>query len=223
MRPEIILTADGSHSLFLRDLNENYHSVNGAITESVHVFINNGLLFRKQLAMTVFEVGFGTGLNALLTAFFAENKGFTIHYLSVEKYPLEPETIQGLNYPEQMGKGGRMLWEKIQKAAWNKKITISNFFHLTKLRLDMTSLDLPKDSGGFDVIYFDAFSPDVQPEMWQPEIFELLFQKCNRGAVITTYSAKGEVRRRMKAAGFSVEKLPGPPGKKEMLRGIITD
>ncbi|NQU87337.1 MAG: tRNA (5-methylaminomethyl-2-thiouridine)(34)-methyltransferase MnmD [Mariniphaga sp.] len=223
MKSEIIKTADGSHTLFVKELNEQYHSVNGAITESMHVFITNAFLFRNKNSTTVFEVGFGTGLNCLLTAIKANELHIKIKYISVEKYPLKDNLIKQLNYSSIIGSNSGDIWQKIHHADWNNEVQISDSFKLHKLKLDLTACTFPETLSKFDVIYFDAFAPDIQPEMWQPEIFNILAENCNSSAVITTYSAKGEVRRKMMASGFKMEKLPGPPGKKEMLRGIITN
>ncbi|MBN1820834.1 MAG: tRNA (5-methylaminomethyl-2-thiouridine)(34)-methyltransferase MnmD [Prolixibacteraceae bacterium] len=221
--PEITITADGSHTLFVAELNEPYHSVNGAVTESMHVFIENALLFRNKKDIVVFEVGFGTGLNCLLTALKAMENGLKIKYITIEKYPLDPEIIKKLNYPSFFKDDRSEIWEKIHESPWDRDVELNNNFKLYKINADILLTSFSKISQNFDVVYFDAFAPDVQPALWQPEIFSRLFEKCNKKAVLTTYSAKGSVRRTMISAGFKVEKLPGPPGKKEMLRGIIPD
>lgn len=219
MKPEIIITSDGSATLFVKELNEHYHSTNGALTESLHVFIKNGLLFNLKNPMTVFEAGFGTGLNCLLTALEASKNKTQINYIGVEKYPLDKNTADRLNYATLAGGGASELWETIHSAPWNREACISGFFNLLKLEHDLVKNNLP-NLPGFDVIYFDAFSPGVQPEIWSTGIFQSLYGRCNHNAVFTTYSAKGEVRRNLASVGFKMEKIPGPPGKKEMLRGI---
>jgi tRNA U34 5-methylaminomethyl-2-thiouridine-forming methyltransferase MnmC len=218
--PEIIHTSDGSHTLFVKELHEPYHSVHGAITESMHVFIRNGLLYRKKREVTVFEVGFGTGLNCLLTAIHARENGMKVRYITVEKYPLNRKLIRRLNYLSVLDIAYKEVWEAIHSAVWDREIAVSGSFHLLKHQTDLTGLNLPEGLPLFDVVYFDAFGPDVQPEMWQPGIFELISRKCMPGAIFTTYSAKGAVKRKLISSGFTVHKLPGPPGKKEMLRGI---
>jgi tRNA U34 5-methylaminomethyl-2-thiouridine-forming methyltransferase MnmC len=221
MKPEIRTTEDGSHTLFVKNLGEPYHSLHGALTESNHVFITNGFLYHQKKTMTVLEVGFGTGLNCLLTAIEAANRKIKVNYIGIEKFPLDKEIIDKLNYPALIG-NSQELWLKIHSAIWNRKTPVSDFFNLLKLELDITKLKLPELTK-FDVIYFDAFGPEVQPEMWETGIFKLIFNNCYPQAVFSTYSAKGEVRRRLISVGFKMEKISGPPGKKEMLRGIKTD
>lgn len=219
MELQIKHTGDGSPTLFLAEMNEQYHSVNGAITESKHVFLERGYNFHPSPRPVVFEAGFGTGLNCLLTAHQAEIHKRRTFYMSVEKYPLSNEIFDTLNYGRFIPDNGIQLFEKIYSCKWNSPVEISPWFTLLKIKADMTQIDrdLPKL---FDIVYFDAFGPDKQPEMWTEEIFIRLFNNSNKGGVLVTYSAKGEVRRRLVGAGFSVERLPGPPGKKEMLRAI---
>jgi tRNA U34 5-methylaminomethyl-2-thiouridine-forming methyltransferase MnmC len=218
---EPVKTADGSSTLFIRSLGEPYHSMNGALTESNHVFVKNGLLFCQKRELIVFEVGFGTGLNCLLTAMEAASRGLKIIYIAVEKFPLDEQILKLLNYPTLIAGNAPELWEKIHSAKWGVETKISDCFSLLKLNRDFTRLNYD-ELQGFDVIYFDAFAPAVQPEMWESGIFSDLYKKCNEGAILTTYCAKGEVRRRMVAAGFKVDRTPGPPGKKEMLMAIKT-
>lgn len=216
---KIIVTGDGTHTLFVPELHEHYHSTFGALTESMHVFIEAGLRFhsaKKQI--TVFEVGFGTGLNALLTCIEAIEKGIDVLYYTVEKNPVEPEIIEKLNYPENIPPMNRTreLFRAIHTAEWDKIVIIHERFRLHKVHADITRY-MPDFS--CDVIYFDAFAPEKQAEVWTGVIFKNLYNVLNQGGILTTYCVKGDVKRMLKVAGFSLEKLPGPPGKREILRG----
>lgn len=213
----IQLTEDGTHTLFVPALDEHYHSVNGAMQESRHVFIQAGLKEIEKEEIRLLEIGFGTGLNALLSIEYADNHASQkIIYHSIERYPLPQEITDKLNYGQAVGKQGEEWFQKIHAAAWDQPVSISERFILHKMKGDSNHLALPS---GIDLIYFDAFAPDKQPEMWEAEIFEKLYQCASPEAVIVTYCAKGEVRRRMQNAGFQMERLPGPPGKRHMLRG----
>ncbi len=163
------------------------------------------------------EIGFGTGLNAFLTLIEAERSAKKIHYTSLEKYPVEVEKAIKLNYAELIAPEFKEIFEKFHTSPWNETVKISPFFSLKKVETDYTLVDFTEK---YDVIYFDAFSPEKQPEMWTTEQFEKLFKCCNFGAVLTTYCAKGDVRRAMQQAGFKVERLQGAPGKREILRAI---
>ncbi len=219
MNLQIKTTGDGSATLFLSELNEQYHSLNGAVTESNYVFLTNGFHFHPSTQPVVFEVGFGTGLNCLLTAKQAQLQNRPTFYMTIEKFPIEQDIVTQLNYGSLIEENGIQLFRKIHDCEWNIPVEISPWFTLLKLKTDFTSEKwiLPQKT---DIIYFDAFGPDKQPEMWTEEIFLRLFENSSEEGVLVTYSAKGEVRRRMVNAGFKVERLPGPPGKKEMLRGI---
>ena len=217
MKSELILTEDGSNSLYVPEIDECYHSSHGAIQESRHIFIEAGLKQCRKSEINVLEVGFGTGLNAFLTMIEAERSGKQIQYVSLEKYPVEAEKALRLNYPEELSPGKRSYFELMHLSAWNKKIQVTPFFSLEKIETDFTQY-APVDK--FDVVFFDAFSPEKQPEMWTQERFELIYRHCNHGAMLTTYCAKGAVRRAMQAAGFTMERLAGPPGKREILRGV---
>ncbi|HKI90373.1 MAG TPA: tRNA (5-methylaminomethyl-2-thiouridine)(34)-methyltransferase MnmD [Draconibacterium sp.] len=216
---EIIPTADGSQTLFLPEMDESYHSVNGAITESEYVFIEKGYCFHPNPEPTVFEVGFGTGLNALLTAVEANKNNRKTIFYTIEKFPLEDTLIRQLNYGKLISKKAQELFEKIHSCKWNELVEISPFFLLYKIHTDIITSPL-SNIEKCDVIYFDAFGPDKQPEMWTPVIFKKIFDLCLPESVFVTYSAKGEVRRQLTAVGFQMERLQGPPGKKQMLRGI---
>lgn len=211
-----MLTEDGSHTLFVPEIEECYHSSHGAIQESRHIFIEAGLKQCSKSEINVLEVGFGTGLNAFLTLIEAEKSGKYIRYTSLEKHPVEIEKAMQLNYPEILSPANLTIFEYIHTSTWNMDVEMTPYFTLKKIVTDFT-LYVPEDK--FDVIFFDAFSPEKQPEMWTQERFEMIFKCCNPEAVLTTYCAKGAIRRAMQTAGFRVERLNGPPGKREMLRG----
>lgn len=220
VKPEIELTADGSHTLFVPALNEHYHSVNGAMQESTHIFIDAGLHHCDKTEISVFEVGFGTGLNAFLTLLDSRMSGKTIHYTTIEAYPLDESIIRNLNYADKYTEVEHDLFYQLHASDWNKEIPMTNQFYLTKLEGDFISFDLSSLNKPVDVIYFDAFAPEKQPDMWSQTIFDHLYSITAPNGILVTYCAKGVVRRMMQQAGYKVERLPGPPGKREMLRAI---
>ena len=217
MNSELLITEDGSNTLYVPEIDECYHSSHGAIQESRHIFIEAGLKQCEKSEINVLEVGFGTGLNAFLTMIQAERSGKQIQYVSLEKYPVETEKALQLNYPEELLSEKRSCFELMHLSDWNKKVQLTPFFSLEKVETDFTQYT-PVDK--FDIVFFDAFSPEKQPEMWTQERFGLIYKYCNDAAILTTYCAKGVVRRAMQAAGFTVERLTGPPGKREILRGV---
>jgi tRNA U34 5-methylaminomethyl-2-thiouridine-forming methyltransferase MnmC len=212
---ELILTEDGSHTLFVPAIDECYHSTHGAVQESKHIFIEAALKQCVKTEVRVLEIGFGTGLNAFLTMIEAERSDKKIHYTSLEKYPVELGKALQLNYPEAFPAVSRESFELLHTSVWGEEVQIGSNFWLTKIEADVTLFNL---NMMFDVVYFDAFSPEKQPEMWSLELFEKIFIQCNSGAILTTYCAKGIVRRAMQSAGFQVERLPGPLGKRQILR-----
>ncbi|HUX96356.1 MAG TPA: tRNA (5-methylaminomethyl-2-thiouridine)(34)-methyltransferase MnmD [Bacteroidales bacterium] len=212
---EIILTADGSHTLFVPELNEHYHSVHGAIQESEFIFINNGFVACKADPVNILEIGFGTGLNAFLTALKSCAGTRKVHYTSVEKYPLPEEITDSLNYHIFKGEDTRKIFYNLHSSPWNSEVTICDNFILKKIESDITN-SFP--DGSFDLIYFDAFGPDKQPEMWNSEIFKKIADSTREDGVFITYSAKGEVKRKLRSNGFIVTMLPGPPGKRQIIR-----
>jgi len=222
MEHSIITTADGSPTLYLPNLKEQYHSINGAITESKYVFLEMGYLNHKSITPNVFEVGFGTGLNCLLTALKAEEQKRLTTYTSIEKFPLNSNIINQLHYGKFISPNAQELYNDLHNCEWNKIIEISKYFKLIKLNADLLKNKL-KNSKECDIIYFDAFGPDKQPEMWSPEIFKKIYSVTAPNGIFVTYSAKGLVRRQLSTCGFNVERLPGPPGKFQMLRGIKKD
>ena len=218
VKPEIELTADGSHTLFVSELNEHYHSVNGAIQESTHVFIETGLHACKKDTINILEIGFGTGLNAFLTLLNIKNTPKKVHYAGIEAYPLPASIIRDLNYTEKHTPEEQNLYYKLHDVEWGKATEVLSNFYLTKIETDFTQFDFSAIKEQVDLIYFDAFAPDKQSEMWSQEIFDRLYTITNYQGILVTYCAKGAVRRMMQQAGYKVERLPGPPGKREMLR-----
>lgn len=215
-----ISTADGSSSLYREDIDETYHSRHGAVQEAMHVFIKAGLEFvvnsnyETHKEINILEVGFGTGLNCLLTALEVEKLGVKVNYYTVETIPLSKELTSELSYREL----NPQLFDEIHTCDWEIKKEISKGFSLTKLETKIQDLEL--ESASIDLIYYDAFGPRAQPEMWMLEIFEKLSHLSSEKGVFVTYCAKGQVRRDLESVGFSMDRLPGPPGKREMLRGI---
>lgn len=219
MKIEFEITEDGSHTLFVPQLREHYHSTHGAIQESRHVYMNAGLRQCVKNEMRVLEIGFGTGLNAFLTLLESEETGKKIHYTALELYPISLQDAQKLNYASQIQPEKEIAFRRLHQAAWDKEVEISPRFSLFKHFCDATEPSVFDSFSSFDVVYFDAFAPDKQPEMWSQSIFDAIFVRCNPGAVLTTYCAKGSVRRMLQNAGFVVERLSGPVGKREVLRG----
>ena len=221
MEKEIVLTADGSHTIAIPAMNVSYHSKYGAIQESLHIFIEAGLrhLANQLTSQTInlFEMGFGSGLNAFLTAIEAEKTKKKIHYTAVESFPIAMDEATCLNYTEQLQH--HELFQTIHECKWSEDVTISEFFTLRKENISLLNFFkvISKDEP-FNLIYYDAFAPSAQPELWTEEVFKKLFSMLFENGVLVTYCSKGDVRRAMTAAGFTVTKLPGPKGKKEMLR-----
>lgn len=204
---KIIVTSDGSHSLLNTDLDETYHSIHGAVQESLHVFIKNGLDLCKD-PVNVFEVGFGTGLNALLTA----QTGRLVNYTSIEAFPIG-DLWRELNFSNE-------VFKKIHECPWEEFYVITEKFRLKKIENDLRSFQVEPNS--YDVIYFDAFAPSKQPEMWEFPVLEKVCSSLKSGGIFVTYCAKGQLKRDLKSLGLTVETLSGPPGKKEMTRGTKT-
>ena len=215
LKREIKITEDGSHTIFIPELNEHYHSTHGAIQEAMHVYINTGLQFSDKNPIHILEIGFGTGLNAYLSLVSAENNNKTIIYHSLERYPVEKEQLEVLNYPDQVDFEDKSLFNKLHEAEWNQTNKISNNFSLKKINGDLKQIDF-KDK--YDLIYFDAFAPDIQPELWTETIFSKLYHCLNPNALLVTYCSKGIVKRALRASGFEVKRLAGPPGKHHILR-----
>ena len=224
MKREVVITADGSSTIHLPDWDEQYHSKHGAIQEAYHVFIKHGLHHfcktweskdsNKDIA--ILEIGFGTGLNAFISLLEAEKLNIKIHYFGVEGYPVLMDEINQLNYPDELkveDKGA--LFKKLHKVSWEETHIISKNFSIEKQNRFFSEI---KEKDKYHIIYFDAFGARVQPELWTESIFLNMYHALKAEGVLVTYSAKGSVRRAMEAVGFMVERLPGPPGKREMLR-----
>ena len=216
-KKELKITADGSHTLFVPGLDETYHSRHGAIQESLHVFINAGLRYLNNKNINVLEIGFGTGLNAFLTLLEANKGETTINYTSLEAFPLEMDLVKQLNYTSELEieNNTAELYNKLHEVDWESTQHITNDFKLKKLKI---KLDDFESSEKFDVIYFDAFGPNVQPEMWAVPVLEKMYNCLNDNGLLVTYCAKGSVKRGLKDVGFKIESIPGPPGKREMTR-----
>lgn len=217
---QIVITGDGSHSISIPAKGISYHSTHGAIQESRHVFIEAGLkpLLPAQPAVAIFEMGFGTGLNALLTLQQAIAAGKPIHYTAIELYPLQPGEYDILNYATLLHDDMlQPLFIAMHLAPCGKDIMIHPLFTLHKITAPLEGLVL---NNTFDVIYYDAFAPNDQPEMWTEAIFRQMFSLLNDNGVLVTYCSKGIVRRALRAVGFIVYKLPGPPGKREIVKAI---
>ena len=221
MKRKIIITEDGSSSIYVEDLNEHYHSIHGAIQESEHIFIKSGL-FSDRLSsldtISILEIGFGTGLNALLTYFSAIEIQKQINYTAVELYPITHKELQLLNYAEKLPyQDADKVISLIHNSAWEKCELINNHFTIFKHKISALEIQFPENT--FDLVYFDAFSPTTQPELWTKSLFEKIHNSMKQNAVFVTYSTKGDVKRALKQVGFCIEKLKGPVGKREILRG----
>ncbi len=213
MKREIIITSDGSSTIHLPDWDEQYHSKNGSINETYHVFINSGLKQVKTEEVSILEIGFGTGLNCFITYLASKRK---IDYVGVEAYPVTAEEVKKMNFISVLeAEKESDMFDKIHDVSWDEKHQISDRFSLLKRKQFFEDIE---DKDVFNLIYFDAFGARVQPQLWTEEIFQKMFDALKVDGVLVTYSAKGSVRRAMQAVGFMVERLPGPPGKREMLR-----
>ena len=212
------ISEDGSSTLYRPDIDEHYHSIYGAIQESMHVFIRAGLNDFLGENVSILEVGFGTGLNALLT--MIHRNGRNIQYHAIERWPLDQTITAVMNYPDcfsSINPNAENFFRELHQSPWNETIQIKQWFALFKQDID---LRLFEDYGPYDVVYFDAFAPEKQPELWTPEIFKKITKALNTGGILTTYSSKGSVKRALKEAGMTVTKLNGPPGKRDMVRAI---
>ncbi len=225
MKRRIITTKDGSKTIQIECWNEQYHSTHGAIQESEHVFIKMGLAFIcSQLELDtieILEMGFGTGLNALLSCVYAHQHDNRINYQGVEAFPISSEELEALNYTELISEFNTSeVFQLMHTCSWNFAQEIDTRFHLLKKQCDFSEI---MSENAFHLIYFDAFGARVQPELWTETMFLNMYKALKSNGVLVTYSAKGSVRRAMQAVGFKVERLPGPPGKREMLRATKLD
>ncbi|GMN09525.1 tRNA (5-methylaminomethyl-2-thiouridine)(34)-methyltransferase MnmD [Croceitalea sp. MTPC9] len=216
MNRKIIITADGSKTIQLEDWNEQYHSIHGAVQEAYHVFIKHGLQQFENQNVSILEIGFGTGLNALITMVEAQKLSLRVNYCGVEAFPVSMEEINQLDYVRTLNfEAHENEFLNMHISDWGKEQKINPNFTLQKHQLDFREVSY---QNLFNLIYFDAFGHRVQPELWSESIFKKMYGALKLGGVLVTYSAKGSVRRAMQEVGFTVERLPGPPGKREMLR-----
>ena len=221
MNLKIIKTSDGSDTIFNEDLNETYHSLNGSIKESELVYIRNGLEFfldkKTRDSVRVLEIGFGTGLNFLLTKIFMEERNEKLFYHTLEPFPLPSGLLKKINYIEKLGEGYRDIFDNSHRSIPNETININE--KITFLRSDLT-LESIKFSKKYDVIYFDAFAPSRQPEIWKKENLKKIYSHMNLNSILVTYCSSGQFKRDLRGVGFDVDILPGPVGKREMVRAI---
>ena len=216
MEREIIITSDGSTTIHLPSWNEQYHSKHGAIQEAYHVFLQTGFFKIELEKIDILEIGFGTGLNAFITFIEAKKHNKKVTYVGVEAYPVSAGELQKLNYVSELkATEEQAVFDDMHRVSWDESHQISNGFQLLKRQQFFQEIN---DIAAFDLIYFDAFGAQNQPELWTEEIFEIMFKAIRKNGILVTYSAKGSVRRALQAVGFVVERLPGPPGKREMLR-----
>lgn len=216
MKREVIQTADGASTIYIPEMDEHYHSSHGAIQEAEHVFILHGLRKMEELghdSISIFEMGFGTGLNAFLTKIRAQ---ISVRYSSIEAFPVTLEEMASLNYVEQVGQEFTSDFSNIQTASWNEFVELSSDFYLRKIHARIQ--DFALEGSMYDLIYFDAFGPRAQGEMWELEILQKMYNALKTGGMLVTYCARGQFKRDLKSLGFEVEALPGPPGKREMTR-----
>lgn len=223
MEREIKTTSDGSKTLYIKDLNESYHSHHGALQEAQHVFINNGLKLNNNYEINILELGFGTGLNVLVTIneFLKTDKNHIIHYYTIEKYPVNDTETGILDYASFFeDENMQHYFEMMHRCSWNETTELLENFFFTKFHCDffeIKSLLLPE----IDLVYFDCFGARVQPDLWEKPLFEMIAEKMADGGLLTTYSSKGSVRRILQELNFDVEKKDGPPGKREMINAVL--
>jgi tRNA U34 5-methylaminomethyl-2-thiouridine-forming methyltransferase MnmC len=217
LKREIITTLDGSVTIHLPEMQENYHSKFGAIQEAYHVFIQNGLAAAKGRPIAILEIGFGTGLNAFITYLESLKSGQEIQYTGVEAYPVTPSEAIQLNYPALLDNSRQEAFNLMHSAQWEEEVVLSKNFTLTKRKQFFQEID---DADAFDLIYFDAFGYPSQPELWSPEIFSKMYNALKKEGILVTYACRTVIKKAMIEAGFTTEKLPGPPGKREILRAF---
>lgn len=218
MKREILTTKDGSTTIHIVDWNESYHSRHGAIQEANHVFIKNGLHLISSDDVSIMEIGFGTGLNAFITYLESNRLQKRVHYIGVEAYPISAQEIESMNYADELNaQSDATIFDAMHNSSWEIPTLLSESFTLTKKKMFFQDIN---DVEAFDLIYFDAFGYDVQPELWSTEIFRAMYKALKPNGILVTYAARGIVKRSMIEVGFTVEKLAGPPGKREMFRAL---
>jgi len=212
---EIAQTADGSNTLYSNRHKAHFHSLNGAVQESQHIFIKNGYDYFSLDEIDVLEIGFGTGLNAALTASKANQKKCRTCYTGIELYPLHNDTLSKLNYNSILNRDESAIWKKIVSTKWDNNEKVNDFFMINKIHCDIIEMKLPNK---YNLIYFDAFAPNDQPEIWTVDIFKKLFNATKTGGVLVTYCSKGIVKQALRSVGYQVKRLAGPQGKRHMIR-----
>ena len=231
MQREIISTKDGSSSIRLTDSGESYHSIYGAIAESRHIFIRNGLLsllstIHKKRVIRILEVGLGTGLNLLLTAAeIIDRKDIDLHYTAIELFPVTSQELKAINYTEIINNPRLSdLFAEAHSSQWGIDIELLQNLSLKKLNIDIASIPESEYIGiDLDLVYFDAFSPNIQPELWSRQIFSAIRNKMSEDGVLVTYSSRGSVKTALREAGFTISRLKGPEGKRHIIRGVNAD
>ena len=220
VKKELVETADGSKTLYIPDFEEHYHSVYGALSEAQHVFVKHGLKSIPKTKLSILEMGFGTGLNAFLTCLENRKLYKKITYTALEAYPVNPDLANEMEYIGLTGlENEEAVFQQMHQCSWTDAHMIDQSFTLQKIESTIQNVVFQNT---FDLVYYDAFAPRVQPELWTEEIFAKIFSSMNVGAVLVTYCAKGSVKRALRGVGFEVESLEGPPGKREMTRAKKT-
>lgn len=216
MEQKIIVTADGSKTIYLPHLDETYHSSHGAVQEAIHVFIKHGINDVNKDSISIFEMGFGTGLNALLSFVEAEKSQRNIHYTGIEAFPVAMEIASQMDYCSLIGEEHQSKFEQLHQTDWNSIHQLSDQFSFRKIEQKIENFD--PEIAKFDVVFYDAFGPRAQEDMWQVSILQKMYDLLKTDGFLVTYCAKGQVKRDLKSIGFEIEPLPGPPGKREMTR-----
>ena len=218
----IIDTGDGSHSLRQDDLNENYHSWHGALTESRYVYIEQGLSAYRNNPheICIGEIGHGSGLNAALAIGYALDNNMALRYVGLDPFPIPNELLKQLNYPERMHDNEARAFSFLCDAEWDKELQMEPGIQIKKIKESIQKFDISSYAESMDLIFLDAFGPEKQPEMWTPDVLKKCADLLKQGGKIVTYCAKGQFKRDLKSLGFQVETLPGPPGKREMVRAV---
>ena len=217
MDREIITTEDGSTTLYIPELNEHYHSIHGAIQESTHIFIKAGIEYYGQKNIRILEAGFGTGLNTFLTLLEARDNERKVVFHTFEKYPLTPQEVEQINYSDLFTPEATPLFQQLHDAPWEEDVVITPYFTLHKHQADFEEVNFHEY---FDMVFFDAFAPDVQPRLWTESMLTKFYKALKPEGILTTYCVKGTVKQALRNIGFNLKRLPGPPGKREMLRAV---